>query len=233
MRFVKPFFSSTKGEVFAWLANTGHWPDVGGMVPAASRRAPTEVEQEGLRLPPVSSGRRADGPGDPVDHSCPTSASPTAHRRHQARRAALTTGDQRLTALIDPLRAETVRQAIAEMRHRAERQMRAKIAGIPTASTKALRRRQRRRGRRAADDQDEDHQEGRRSAVRHDGSSPPCRGPMNSVIATTNRQSIWREAHLPDVPINAGTFEAAQDHRAEGTFLYAAILAGVGLCRRG
>ena len=29
VRFVKPFFY--KGEIFAWLANTGHWPDVGGM----------------------------------------------------------------------------------------------------------------------------------------------------------------------------------------------------------
>ena len=45
--------------------------------------------------------------------------------------AALTTGEQRLTALIDRYGADVVRQAIAEMRHRAERQMRAKIAGIP------------------------------------------------------------------------------------------------------
>ena len=31
VRFVKPFFY--KGELFAWLANTGHWPDTGGSVP--------------------------------------------------------------------------------------------------------------------------------------------------------------------------------------------------------
>ncbi|MDP1963938.1 MAG: hydantoinase B/oxoprolinase family protein, partial [Reyranella sp.] len=51
VRFVKPFFY--KGEVFAWLANTGHWPDVGGMVPGGFSASATEVEQEGLRLPPV------------------------------------------------------------------------------------------------------------------------------------------------------------------------------------
>jgi len=31
VKFVKPFFY--KGRLFAWLANTGHWPDTGGMVP--------------------------------------------------------------------------------------------------------------------------------------------------------------------------------------------------------
>jgi N-methylhydantoinase B len=38
VRFVKPFFY--KGELFAWLANTGHWPDVGGMVPGGFPPAP-------------------------------------------------------------------------------------------------------------------------------------------------------------------------------------------------
>ena len=51
VRFVKPFFY--KGELFAWLANTGHWPDIGGMVPGGFSASATEVEQEGLRLPPV------------------------------------------------------------------------------------------------------------------------------------------------------------------------------------
>ena len=49
----------------------------------------------------------------------------------KAQAAALTTGEQRLTALIDRYGAGVVKQAIAEMRHRAERQMRAKIAAIP------------------------------------------------------------------------------------------------------
>jgi len=31
VKFVKPFFYN--GELFAWLSNTGHWPDTGGMVP--------------------------------------------------------------------------------------------------------------------------------------------------------------------------------------------------------
>ena len=51
VRFVKPFFY--KGELFSWLANTGHWPDTGGAVPGGFSANATEVEQEGLRLPPV------------------------------------------------------------------------------------------------------------------------------------------------------------------------------------
>ncbi|GIT72707.1 MAG: hypothetical protein Ct9H300mP28_25210 [Pseudomonadota bacterium] len=39
------------------------------------------------------------------------------------------------------------------------------------------------------------------------GSSPPCLGPMNSVIATTKSSFIWRLTYFPDVPINAGTFD--------------------------
>ena len=44
VRFVKPFFY--KGKLFAWLANTGHWPDTGGAVPGGFSANATEVEQE-------------------------------------------------------------------------------------------------------------------------------------------------------------------------------------------
>jgi N-methylhydantoinase B len=51
VKFVKPFFY--RGQPWCWLANTGHWPDVGGVVPGGFSANATEVEQEGLRLPPV------------------------------------------------------------------------------------------------------------------------------------------------------------------------------------
>ncbi len=31
VKFVKPYFH--EGRLWCWLANTGHWPDTGGMVP--------------------------------------------------------------------------------------------------------------------------------------------------------------------------------------------------------
>src|SRR5260370_115748 len=56
VKFVKPFFY--KGKHFAWLSNTGHWPDTGGMVPGGFSAKATEVEQEGLRIPPVKLYKR-------------------------------------------------------------------------------------------------------------------------------------------------------------------------------
>jgi N-methylhydantoinase B len=54
------------------------------------------------------------------------------------------------------------------------------------------------------------------------GSSPPCRGPMNSVIATTRSSVYLAVKHVfPEVPINAGTFEPLRVLDPEGTFLYA------------
>src|SRR5262249_54135182 len=54
------------------------------------------------------------------------------------------------------------------------------------------------------------------------GSSPPCRGPMNSVIATTRSAIYLAMKHIfPDVPINAGTFEPLNVIDPDGTFLYA------------
>src|SRR4029078_10803912 len=54
------------------------------------------------------------------------------------------------------------------------------------------------------------------------GSSPPCRGPMNSVLSTTLSSVYLAIKHVfPDVPINAGTFEPLRVREPEGTFLYA------------
>ena len=47
VRFVKPFFY--RDEHWCWLANTGHWPDIGGAVPGGFSASATEIEQEGLR----------------------------------------------------------------------------------------------------------------------------------------------------------------------------------------
>jgi N-methylhydantoinase B len=222
VRFVKPFFY--KGALFAWLANTGHWPDVGGMVPGGFSASATEVEQEGLRLPPVKFFKK--GEMDQEILSIILSNIRIADQRIgdiKAQAAALTTGEQRLTALIDRYGAATVKTAIAEMRARAERQMRAKIAGIPDGTYHGT----------SYVDSDGVVDEpltikmkivkkGDELSFDMTGSSPPCRGPMNSVIATTKSAIYLAIKHVfPDVPINAGTFEPLKIVEPEGTFLYA------------
>jgi N-methylhydantoinase B len=222
VRFVKPFFY--KGELFAWLANTGHWPDIGGMVPGGFSASATEVEQEGLRLPPVKLWKK--GVMDQEILAILMSNMRIADQRIgdiKAQGAALTTGEQRLTALIDRYGAGVVKQAIAEMRHRAERQMRAKIAAIPDGVYEGT----------STVDSDgvvdapltikmKITKKGEDLTFDMTGSSPPCRGPMNSVIATTKSAIYLAIKHIfPEVPINAGTFEPLNVIEPEGTFLYA------------
>jgi N-methylhydantoinase B len=223
VKFVKPFFY--KGRLWSWLANTGHWPDTGGMVPGGFSANATEVEQEGLRLPPVKLYKK--GELDQEILSIILSNIRIADQRIgdiKAQGAALATGEKRLTALLDRYGAGVVEEAIAELRQRAAQQMRAKIARIPEGTYEGH----------AVVDSDgvvDEPLHIRLKVTRPPagglvfdfaGSSPPCRGPMNSVLATTLSSVYLAMKHVfPEVPINAGTFEPLEVRDPEGTFLYA------------
>ena len=222
VRFVKPYFY--RGELFAWLANTGHWPDTGGMVPGGFSANATEVEQEGLRLPPVKLFKR--GEMDEEILSIILSNIRIADQRIgdiKAQAAALAAGERRLTALLDRYGRNIVEAGIEELKVRAERQMRARIATIPDG---------RYHGRAWVDSDGVVNEpltiqmriEKRGTDLFFDmsGSSPPCAGPMNSVIATTRSSIYLAMKHVfPEVPINAGTFAPLHVADPEGTFLYA------------
>jgi len=222
VRFAMPFYY--KGKLFSWLSNTGHWPDIGGAVPGGFSANATAVEQEGLRLPPVKIVKR--GEMDPEIYAIICSNIRIAEQRIgdiKAQIAALNVGARQLTRLLDRYGVDTVRTAIAEWRKRAAQQMRAKIAKIPDGVYRSV----------AWVDSDGVVDEPLKIALAvekkdgdlyfdFDGSSPPCRGPMNSVIATTCSSVYLAIKHIfPDVPINAGTFEPLHIKDPEGTFLYA------------
>ncbi len=222
VKFVKPFFY--RGAPWCWLANTGHWPDVGGIVPGGFSANATEVEQEGLRLPPVKLYKR--GELDQEILSIILSNIRIADQRIgdiKAQAAALAIGERRLTALLDRYGADTVDAAIGELKARAAQQMRAKIGAIPDGEYEGE----------AFVDSDGVVNEPLRIAMKvakrgetltfdMSGSSPPCRGPMNSVLATTKSSIYLAIKHVfPDVPINSGTFEPLEIVDPEGTFLYA------------
>jgi len=222
VKFVKPFFYG--GKLWCWLANTGHWPDVGGVVPGGFSANATEVEQEGLRLPPVKLFKA--GKLDAEILSIILSNIRIADQRIgdiKAQAAALAIGERRLAALLDRYGADVVDRAIGELRARARRQMRAKIATIPDGVYRGE----------AFVDSDGVVDEPLRIAMTitkrgetlvfdMSGSSPPCRGPMNSVIATTRSSIYLAVKHVfPDVPINAGMFEPLAIVDPDGTFLHA------------
>ncbi len=226
VKFVAPYFH--QGKLWCWLANTGHWPDTGGSVPGGFSATATEVEQEGLRLPPVKLFKQ--GVMDEEILAIILSNIRVADQRIgdiKAQAAALTTGDKRLSALLERYGAGTVEQAIVELKQRAAQQMRVQIERIPPGTYEA----------KAYVDSDGVVNEPltiamriTRSGVGPDakltfdmsGSSPPCLGPMNSVIATTKSSVYLAMKHIfPEVPLNAGTFEPLHIIEPEGTFLYA------------
>ncbi len=220
VRFCRPFFVA--GELFCWLQNTGHWPDIGGMVPGGFSAHATEVEQEGLRLPPVKLFKR--GVLDREILSIIQSNIRVADQRIgdiKAQAAALLVGEARLNEMVARHGLPTLRAAIAAISDRAAARMRAEIARIPEGIYTAE----------AFVDSDGVVNEPLRIALTItrqgdelifdlSGSSPPCQGPMNSVWATTCSAVYLAMKHIfPDVPINAGTFAPLRVLRPEGTFL--------------
>jgi N-methylhydantoinase B len=220
VRFALPFYY--RGKHFCWLQNTGHWPDIGGMVPGGFSAHATEVEQEGLRLPPVKLFKR--GEMDSEIYAILMSNMRIAEQRIgdiKAQAAALKVGEKRLTGLIDRYGEDTIVAAIAEIRRRAAVLMRAHIATIPDGVYRSE----------AFVDSDGVVNEPLRIALAvtkagdslafdFAGSSPPCRGPMNSVVATTYSAVYLAMRHIfPDTPLNSGAFEPLLIKRPEGTFL--------------
>lgn len=220
VRFARPFYRN--GEIFCWLSNTGHWPDTGGAVPGGFSASATAVEQEGLRLPPVRLFK--EGVLDREIYAIICSNIRVADQRIgdvKAQAAALAVGEERLNALLDRYGDDVVRDAIAELRVRAETQMRTLIDEIPDGNYSAT----------AWVDSDgvvneplaiKLTVEKTPGHLRFDfsNSSPPCLGPMNSVLATTLSSVYLAMRHIfPEVPISAGAFVPLEVIRPEGTFL--------------
>ncbi|MEK9723827.1 MAG: hydantoinase B/oxoprolinase family protein [Rhodospirillaceae bacterium] len=220
VRFARPFYRN--GEIFCWLSNTGHWPDTGGAVPGGFSASATAVEQEGLRLPPVRLYK--EGVLDEEIFQIICSNIRVADQRIgdvKAQVAALKVGEDRLNLLMNRYGDDTVRAAIAELRVRAAAQMRAFISDIADGVYASI----------AFVDSDGVVDEPLKIALAitkagdeltfdFAGSSPPCLGPMNSVLATTLSSVYLAMRHIfPEVPISAGAFEPLNVIRPEGTFL--------------
>jgi N-methylhydantoinase B len=220
VRFAMPVWRG--GKIFCWLSNTGHWPDIGGSVPGGFSASATAVEQEGLRLPPVKLFKNKKL--DPEIYAIICSNIRVADQRIgdiRAQAAALYVGQERLFAILDRYGDETVLAAISELRKRAAEQMRAHIAPIADGTYRS----------KAFVDSDgvvdqpltialSVEKRGDTLTFDFSESSPPCIGPMNSVLATTLSSVYLAMRHIfPDVPISAGAFEPLIVKRPEGTFL--------------
>ena len=222
VRLVKPYFY--EGKLWAWLANSAHWADIGGSVAGGFSSDTWEVHQEGLRLPPIRIAREGKLDQDLLQLILANCRVPNERvGDFKAQMAALHVGERRLTGLLDRYGVDVVLSVIKEVRRRAEAQMRAHIEALPDG----------RYAFEAPMDSDGIRDEplwvrltlevkGSDLYFDFSQSSPPCRGPMNTPFATTQSAVYIGVRHVfPDVMLNAGCFAPIHIGEARGTFLHA------------
>ena len=228
---VKPFFH--EGKLLLWMANRGHWPDMGGMVPGGFAANATEIYQEGLRIPPVKLFIRGELNEDVL--TILMNNIRVAEERYgdfRAHLAAFSVGERRLRRLLERYGVDTVMACMAELKARSERQMRSYLAEVPDGTYEY------------EDFMDSDGVEpdplrihvaltirGSGAHLDFSQSSPPCRGPMNSVIGTTKSACYLAFKHIfPDIPVNSGCFQPITFNVPETTFLNAVLPRPVSGC---
>jgi N-methylhydantoinase B/oxoprolinase/acetone carboxylase alpha subunit len=111
------------GELVGWVANRAHHADLGGMAPGSMPPEALDVQQEGLRVPPVRL--------TPDVEALIVTSSRTPEERGgdlDAQRGANTFGIARLVALV---RERGGPDAFAEIVDYGERRMRAALAALP------------------------------------------------------------------------------------------------------
>jgi N-methylhydantoinase B len=222
VRLVAPFFH--EGSIWAWLANSAHWADIGGSVAGGFSSDTTEVHQEGLRLPPIRICREGELDRDLLDLILANCRVPDERIGDlKAQLGALKVGERRLRELIARHGAGRLETVIAEVRRRSEQQMRAAIEAIPDGVYSFE----------APMDSDGIVDEplwvrldlevaGTDLRFDYSRSSPACRGPLNTPFATTVSATMIGVRHVfPEVPMNAGSFAPVHIEPPMGTFLHA------------
>lgn len=231
VRLAKPFFY--KGKLFSYLATSGHWLDMGGMVAGGFATSATEMYQEGLRIPPVRLFDRGVENREVVAMILANVRTPRqAYGDLEAHLSALRAGEEQLQLLLDQYGLPVVRACIDELGRRSERLMRSYLREVPDGTYTCT------------DYLDGDGVSSEpltihveitvdkgRAHFDFSGSSAPCRGPLNSVISTTKAGVFIAIRHLfPDLPINAGCFKPISFTIPETTFLNATFPRPVSGC---
>lgn len=207
VKLVKPYFRD--GRLTMLVANTGHWPDVGGMTPGGFTPASTDVYQEGFRMPPVKlveAGRMNDS----LLRVMLLNMRAAEDRRGDlaAQLNSLEVGCKRLDGLFDRFPRKTIFDCVAELKVRSEQLMRRCIESLPDGTYSF------------ADEFDNDgvdaqplhialdiHVRGDEITFDVSRSSKQCRGPFNTPLSSTISALMIGMKHIfPEIPVNSGCF---------------------------
>jgi len=220
MKLLAPFFWKGRREMF--VANTGHWPDVGGAVPGGFSARATEVYQEGVRIPPLKLYDRGALNRPLLDLMMANMRVPEERRGDlEAQLNALNRGLSRLSDVYAKFGRNTVQSGVVELADRCERAMRENILGLPDGVY------------RFEDFLDNDGITPTRLTIRlaltvagdgltfdFTGSSPACRGPLNCPATNTQTATYIALKHIfPELPVNEGTFRPVEFIIPKGSFL--------------
>jgi len=219
-KLVRPFFRD--GEIFCYLASVGHWHDVGGNVPGNYNPVATECFQEGMLIPPVKLFEAGRLKQDIVDILKANSRLPgSLYGDLNGQINALDLGARRLAVLLDEYGDATVLEAIAALKDRAARLMRAYIAELPDGTY-------------ACEDfldndgiRDEPLKirltltiAGESMTLDFAGTAPACAGPVNIARSTAVASVYVALKHVfRDVPANAGVLVPIEVNIPDDTIL--------------
>lgn len=120
------------GEIVAYTSGHIHNTDVGGAVPASLSRALVDVQQEGIRLPPVRLVK--EGTLDPELLAILLTNVRVPEQNLgdlKALLGATATGERRIRAMVDRFGLQTFKDGLADLMDYAEAQARAVLASIP------------------------------------------------------------------------------------------------------
>lgn len=222
VKLVMPVFHD--GELFCFLGSSGHWPDIGGAAPGGYVTNATEVQQEGLRIGGIKLYRQGKVEPDLLQLILDNVRVPTQRLGDlHAQVASLKAGEAEVHRLIEKYGVEKLDAAIEQLEVRSASLVREKISHLKNGKYTF------------EDMMDNDGVEDRPLHIRLDmevkddkivfdfsRSSKPCRGPLNSVMATTSSAVYISFKHaFPEIPMNAGCFEPLEVIAPTTTFLNA------------
>jgi N-methylhydantoinase B len=229
MRLVRPFFYD--GALFCYLASVGHWHDVGGAVPGNYNPAATDAFQEAFVLPPVRIARAGEVQTDIIDILLRNTRLPqSAMGDLNGQLGALDLGVKRLDELLDEYGADTVRDALDALGHRAEALMRSELDDLPDGRWEAQ------------DYLDNDgitdvpllikvalEIKGDQMILDFAGTAPVTAGPVNIALPTAVATAYVAIKHIfPSLPANAGVMRPIDVRVPVGSLLAAEFPAPVG-----